>query len=116
MEKKACIDFLNQKGYLTQETDGVVTIQLGDLPEKERNHKIAEISELITAKGYTGSYGFRWKNDAAVAKTSSGKKDRDFDLHFEEVPAEKSVETEKTAEDLNFELDESGEGQMSFLF
>lgn len=115
MEKKACIDLLNQKGYLTQETDGVITIQLGDLSEKERNHKMAEISELITAKGYTGSYGFRWKNDAA-AKKSSGKKDREFDLHFEEVPTEKSVETEKTAEDLNFELDESGEGQMSFLF
>lgn len=116
MEKKACIDLLNQKGYLTQETDGVVTVQLGDLPEKERKCKMEEISELIKGKGYTGSYGFRWKNEAVAGKKGAEKKDTDFDLHFEEDVLEKNIEEEKTAEKLSFDLDESGEGQMSFLF
>lgn len=110
MEKKACIDLLNQKGYLTQEADGVVTVQLGELSEKERKQKMDEIAELIKAKGYTGSYGFRWKNDAAAGKKGSTQKEDDFD--FTKAMDNEITEKGQPA----FDLEESGEGQMSFFF
>ena len=113
MEKKACIDLLNQKGYMTQESDGVVTIQFGELNEKERKQKMDEISELIKSKGYTGSYGFRWKNDAVSGKKNSQKKEGDFDLKISEALENDTVENEQ--EKMSFDLEESGEGQMSFF-
>lgn len=112
MEKKACIDLLNQKGYLTQESDGVVTVQFGELTEKERKQKMNEIAELIKAKGYTGSYGFRWKNEAAEKKNTS--KNEAFDFNFKNALDEDTVEKEQ--EEPSFDLGESGEGQMSFFF
>lgn len=110
MEKKECIDLLNKKGYLTQEVDGIISIHIGE--GENITKTIDTVTALVKEKGYAGSYGFKWKNpnpaDSSKEKAEN-KKHRD-------VMKETMNDNMEEAISYEMDLDESDEGQMTFLF